>query len=312
MFVTPGMASPPSSLQPTSLPALTLVPPTVQPAFSTLCTIATVGLYLRNAPSSGAPDLELLPVRSEVQWTGAEAQADGRTWYEIVTAEGLQGWAASEWLYQGACSEVPPSILAPLIIEQACISGHNWAADHFALDLHSLAGHSTIYAPYSGTVVASDTCPACTAGGNADGDRPGSRDNPDYNLGYGAMVIVEYPYSELTQEERDALLEDGIILGPGESLYMMIAHLDPQQPIAAGGAVLSAGEALATIGTSGNSTGPHAHVEVAINASGLRPDGDTIYDSWLYSVAEKPIGGGQGHRVDPSPLFDMPESCWGE
>src|SRR3990172_114171 len=94
VFVTPGMASPPSSLQPTSLPALTLVPPTVQPAFSTLCTIATVGLYLRNAPSSGAPDLELLPLPPELQWTGAEAQADGRTGSENWTGGGVRGGGA--------------------------------------------------------------------------------------------------------------------------------------------------------------------------------------------------------------------------
>jgi murein DD-endopeptidase MepM/ murein hydrolase activator NlpD len=92
----------------------------------------------------------------------------------------------------------------------------------------------------------------------------------------------------------------------------MIAHLDPQQAIAASGTALTPGAALATIGTSGNSTGPHAHVEAAVNASGLRPDERPIYRFWLDSIAEKPLPGGQGRRIDPSPLFNTPPSCWAE
>jgi hypothetical protein len=129
------------------------------------------------------------------------------TWYEVRTAEGLQGWAASYYLYEGPCSEVPVSILAPVIIERPCISGFNWSSTHFGLDLDSLGSDSAIYAPYTGTVVASDTCPGCTADGNTDGQREDEINNPDYNLGYGAMVVLEYPYSEMSQEEREALLK---------------------------------------------------------------------------------------------------------
>jgi murein DD-endopeptidase MepM/ murein hydrolase activator NlpD len=313
VFVTLGVPGTPSPLEPTLFAPLTLAPPTVQPAFTTLCTISPVGLYLRDAPSQNATGLELMPTRTELQWSGVEAQGGEYTWYEVQTAEGLHGWAASNWLYEGPCSEVPVTILAPVIIEQPCISGFNWSSTHFALDLHSGAGVSTIYAPYTGTVVASDTCPGCTADGNTDGQREDVTDDPDYNYGYGAMVVLEYPYADMSQEDREALQGRGISLGPGESLYLMIAHLDPQQAIAASGTALSVGDALATIGTSGNSSGPHAHVEVAVNASGLRPTGDDpIYSFWRRTVGERRTAEEQGRRIDPSPLFDTPSSCWGE
>jgi hypothetical protein len=63
---------------------------------------------------------------------------------------------------------------------------------------------------------------------------------------------------------------------------------------------------MATLGTSGKSSGMHRHSEAAVAASGLRPDQDqAINDFWIGTVVGVPDYREQGRRVDPTPLFDL-------
>jgi len=71
------------------------------------------------------------------------------------------------------------------------------------------------------------------------------------------------------------------------------------------GAALEAGDPIATLGTSGNSTGPHVHVEVAVAPEGLRPaEGQNSASFWIGTIVGVRNGAAaQGTRVDPTPVF---------
>lgn len=136
--------------------------------------------------------------------------------------------------------------------------------------------------------------------------------HPDYNYGYGATVVVEYAYDDISAADLQRLREDGIDLQPGESIYLMATHLDRQADEPASGGAFAAGDAVATMDNSGNSSGLHAHVEVAVNVSGLEQDaGSNLVDFWGSTVADYDPSSSQaerrqGNRVDPAPLFNLP------
>lgn len=183
------------------------------------------------------------------------------------------------------------------------------ALEHFGIDLQSGTGYTTVSTPFADEVVVSDACSACTAANSDEGNTPGDT-RIDYNFGYGAMIVVEYVYGDLNEQERNSLADDGIDLEEGQSVYIMLAHLDPHETLAGSGATLAGGSELAYIGNSGNSGSAHAHVEVAINDSGLQPSADQAgVKFWLLTVVERDYlsdvpSERQGNRVDPSGLFD--------
>ncbi|MEW6568948.1 MAG: hypothetical protein AB1449_12440, partial [Chloroflexota bacterium] len=110
------------------------------------------------------------------------------------------------------------------------------------------------------------------------------------------------------EEDLRELAEDGVEIGEGESLYMMVAHLDPSQTVSETGSEVQPGDTLAMIGNSGNSSGIHAHVEAVVNDSGMSPgEGQSTFWFWVDTVVERPSVDRPGLRFDPSPLFDLNE-----
>lgn len=288
-------------------------PVPLEPELALLCT--TTWLYVRPSPEKPANEddhLELLPPGSQVSWTGNEAQgmADGEVlnWYEVETESGVTGWAAGKYLADGECGTVVRQLELGIVNSPSTAGGYLWSpsTNHYGVDVHPTQGDYNLYSPYEGTVVASDSCPACLEANSDTGEVPDDyRDK--YNNGYGAMVVTEYLYDEMSKEQRDSLSASGIEVGPGESLYMMTGHLNPNADLAAPGTEVSAGDSMATIGTSGNSSGIHGHFEAAVAPSGLRPEQDeAINHFWLDSVVDVPDHKEQGSRVDPTPLFDLP------
>ncbi len=166
-------------------------------------------------------------------------------------------------------------------------------------------GDLNLYSPLNGTVAASDGCEACLEVNPETGQNEGDR-SPEYNFGYGAMVITEYLYEEMSQEQIDDLAGDGITVEPGQSLYLMTTHLDPTRQIAVPGSDVNAGDSIATLGTSGDSTGVHGHIEAAVADSGLRPtQGQHINNYWIGTVVDDDYLE-QGNRVDPTDLVLEP------
>ncbi len=201
-----------------------------------------------------------------------------------------------------------------VLLAGAYISGYTWLAHpgHYAVDLNTPSADKTLRTPYPAALIVADACPALTANGNPSGKlQPGTPIGPDNNWGYGAMAVVETRYEDLTAEQLQTLVDQGARLEPGQSLYVMTAHLRPDQVPAAAGLPLNAGDAIAVLGTSGNSTGPHVHVEAAVAASGLRPgEGQNSASFWIGRIVGVSNGAAaQGTRVDPTPLFTGPQTA---
>jgi len=287
--------------------------PEVQP----LCT--TVYLNLRPQPNLDDQEGTItMPPWSEVAWSGEEVVADGQIWYQVSTSAGAQGWASSQYMFDGTCADAVFALDGVLPIVESpnaqYENGNQWLdpdanTEHFGVDFISNAGNPAIISPYSDRIAASDPCPGCTAADPEGGNtfRDSSR---RYNYGYGAMIVVEYAYSDLSHQERSHLERAGISLSEGESVYMMMSHLDPNVEIAEAGTVLESGSQIASIGNSGNSSGAHGHLEMAVAESGLAPaDGEGTVDFWLDTVVDRDFRSPdpaerQGNRVDPTGLFD--------
>ena len=303
----------PPELEPEAPPPEEFEPVPFEPGLVPLCTSTYV--YVRSSPEKPLGEdnsLELLAPGTQVTWTGNEAQglAEGEmlTWYEIETQSGLTGWSATDYLAEGECGAVVGQVGLGIVNSPSTAGGNLWGPSeyHYGVDVHPSAGDYDLYSPYDGTVVATDGCAACLEADPTSGQVPDDY-SEEYNYGYGAMIITEYRYDDLTQDQRDSLDSAGVEFGPGESLYLMTGHLNPNAAIAVPGTDTDAGQSMATLGTSGNSSGIHGHFDAAVTTSGLRPDQDeTINDFWIGSVVGVADYREQGTRVDPTPLFDLP------
>lgn len=295
--------------------AVAMIDPVIPPVFiPDICT--TVYLNLRRQPAIQQEVLRVLPSQTFIQRTGNAETRDGYTWVEVLTADGERGWVARRWLSIDACEGVMAGGNTPTIVNDAYRSGYAYGErvgsyHHYGVDIYSNSGDRSIYSPFHDRVVAADACETCLLRNAGDGNDAGQTADPATNYGYGAMTIVEYASSDLSAAQRAELQKDNIELAEGESLYLMFAHLDPNESIAMAGTKLEQGENVAVIGNSGNSYGAHAHVEAAVQESGLSWNEDTsLAFFWSHTVIVAAPGSDReqqrvGKRVDPTPLFDL-------
>jgi hypothetical protein len=86
---------------PTNPPAPTLTPiptSTPEPELKTAVVASGVGVYLRQDPSTIAPDLEWLLDGTQLVVLPGEANADGYVWVLVRTPEGNEGWVATDFI----------------------------------------------------------------------------------------------------------------------------------------------------------------------------------------------------------------------
>jgi Bacterial SH3 domain len=64
------------------------------------------GLSLRAEPRSASERLKTIPDGAELELTGEEQEADGRTWRAVRDpSDGMTGWVAAEFLEIGGSGE---------------------------------------------------------------------------------------------------------------------------------------------------------------------------------------------------------------
>jgi RHS repeat-associated protein len=121
---------------------------------------------------------------------------------------------------------------------------------HLGEDYSEVEGEKLV-AIGNGTVVATGSC---TYSSNCVYD--GDIRNDSTQWGLGNMLIVEVPYSSLTEEMRSVAG-----LKNGESLFFEYAHLKNPTTLNPGDTV-TPGQVVGFVGNTGNSSGSHLHFEV--------------------------------------------------
>ena len=83
----------PPAPSPTPIPTST-----PEPELKTAVVASGVGVYLRQEPSTTAPDLEWLLDGVQLVLLPGEAEADGYTWVLVRTPDGNEGWVATDFI----------------------------------------------------------------------------------------------------------------------------------------------------------------------------------------------------------------------
>ena len=98
---------------------------------------------------------------------------------------------------------------------------------------------------------------------------------------------TEAAYGQRLQEIQAELLENGTVAGnyvlieSGDNVYSLYAHLRPASITVKAGDMVTAGQTIGSLGSSGNSTEPHLHFQVcdqpnALSCAGIPVDFDGI------------------------------------
>ncbi len=83
----------PPTASPTSIPTST-----PEPELQTAVVASGVGVYLRQDPSTTAPDIEWLLDGTELVVLPGQTEADGYSWVLVRTASGTEGWVATDFI----------------------------------------------------------------------------------------------------------------------------------------------------------------------------------------------------------------------
>ena len=133
---------------------------------------------------------------------------------------------------------------------------------HKGIDLFANLGVG-VYSGGLGRVAYTMNCLPCTPAcpnvrcHNISLNNPSVLRNPDWGYGFGNHVVVEYAWNNLPQAMRDNLLAENL---PNAFVYVIYAHL--LDVLVAPDELVTKGKRLGSLGNSGNSTGPHLHIEV--------------------------------------------------
>ncbi|MCU0475015.1 MAG: M23 family metallopeptidase [Anaerolineae bacterium] len=139
----------------------------------------------------------------------------------------------------------------------------NFTFVHYGWDLAAAVGEPLFAPPVPSRVAVASLCRACTPAkpnAQAHGFKTGDSsivNSPEWNYGYGHMVGLRVLHQDLPASAQAELARRNLT---GYHLYIIYAHMNSIEVQA--GAELQAGQRIGTLGNTGNSEGPHLHLEV--------------------------------------------------
>lgn len=139
---------------------------------------------------------------------------------------------------------------------------------HHGWDHSGAVGEPMLGGPRGGYVVATKFCNRCGTAGASTLERGYTTLNdqrvfsdPGWNYGYGHYVIVRYDHDILPASTQRELAQRGF---RDHHLFVMYAHL--HQILVSDDTVIAPNQPVGQLGNSGNSSGPHLHLEVRAGA----------------------------------------------
>jgi murein DD-endopeptidase MepM/ murein hydrolase activator NlpD len=145
-------------------------------------------------------------------------------------------------------------------------------AGHKGTDLGATVG-TPILASGNGVVTKTVYCTRCTedkpnfASQGVPHWDPNAIKDPAWGFGFGNYVIVRYAWADMPNIMRDHMGTMGLTNG---FAYVIYAHLKSIDVIP--GTVVKTSHQLGLSGNTGNSTGPHLHLEVKVSLSANETD----------------------------------------
>jgi Peptidase family M23/Bacterial SH3 domain len=301
--------TPTAPVQPTQ-PATTPIPvtfgstsPTIPTAPVTTGCDATVRrdarVKIRSAPSVNSAQVGLVNPGGAVRISAVAQGQDGQPFrWMRVTANGVNGYIREDLLvYSDDCiaqglssngsqpatpaTPTPPTDLNSQILFASPIRQPYTIFQEYGVNRHkgvdlSVKVGTPVVASGFGVVAFTMTCKKCTD------DKPNfisqgipiwdpqAINDPAWGYGFGNYVVVRYGWTDLPSTMREAIAVQRLA---GGNAYVIHAHLS--QINIASGAIVRDGTALGLSGNTGNSTGPHLHVEVRVS---LSPTETTIFN----------------------------------
>ncbi len=192
------------------------------------------------------------------------AQADGFRWVK-VDFQGKVGFVRSDLVtLTGDCTKLTGDDRLPAPVAATITQG--FKSGHPGMDFGSTIGMELrIAAP--ATVVRAHPCTKCTVQQpnikpKNDAERSQIFNDSGWGFGYGNHIIVRHAFQDLPRSTQEqVLLNGGKTTHAVFVLYAHLSRMDVQvnQQIAAGAMIGATGH-------TGNSTGPHLHIEVAFGS----------------------------------------------
>lgn len=239
----------------------------------TAITQARDGVNVRRGPSTAQPAITRFAYRTRADILDAKPEANNGSRFKWVqlAANGAIGWVREDYLrYEGDVSQF--GLAAPDAYPAPVQNSHwvrdfntdpNFAGLHYGWDLGGAVGEPVLAGPNGGYVAMVAHCSNCTPQRPSVIDHgislndPGMLNNPAWGYGFGHYVVVRYLFEQLPASCKAELTRRNL---PNYHIFAIYAHLSAINVTQ--GQTLPPNQRIGALGNSGNSSGPHLHLEL--------------------------------------------------